>query len=166
MSIGANTIDRVAFTLDTAGALIARLGRDRQGRSAIIQTDGSVALEVGGWDFIGHTANDQVDTRFVGGGSERSTTLPNDEYRFRNGKVVIRIRRANPNNTGPDADGADHLVILDETGISIESSGRLNIKSDMDLTIKSGGQLILDGEAVRIYEHNSRFITKSGRRIA
>ena len=165
MSIGANTIDRVAFTLDTAGALVARLGRDRHGRSAIIQTDGSVVLEVGGWDFIGEDSNDQVDRRFVGGGIARGVTLPNDQYRFRDGKVVIRIRRANATNSGPDADGEDHLLILDETGISIESSGRLNIKSEMDLTIKSGGQLILDGEAVRIFEHNSRFVTKSGRRI-
>jgi len=165
-SIGANTVDRVAWTLDTAGALVARLGRDRQGRSAIVHTDGHVVLEVGGWDFVGDGTNDQVDTRFVGRGESRADTLPGDPTRFRSGKVVIKIRRANPTNTGPDADGDDQLLIIDETGITIKSVGQLNLVSDGNMSIKSGAQLILDGEVVRIYEHNSRFVTKSGRRIA
>lgn len=164
-SIGANTIDRVAWTLDTAGALIARLGRDRQGRSAIVQSDGYVILEVGGWDFIGDGSNDQVDTRFVGRGELRKDTLPGDPTRFRSGKVVIRIRRANPTNTGPDTNYDDQLLILDDSGITIKSVGQLNLVSDGDLTIKSGAQLILDGEVLRIFEKNSRFVTKSGRRI-
>lgn len=164
-SIGANTIDRVAWTLDTAGALIARLGRDRQGRSAIVQSDGYVLLEVGGWDFIGENSNDQVDTRFVGRGELRQSTLPGDPTRFRSGKIVIRIRRANPTNTGPDTDYDDQLLILDDSGITIKSVGQLNLVSDGDLTIKSGAQLILDGEVLRIFEKNSRFVTKSGRRI-
>lgn len=164
-SIGANTIDRVAWTLDTAGALIARLGRDRQGRSAIVQSDGYVILEVGGWDFIGEESNDQIDTRFVGRGELRKDTLPGDPTRFRSGKIIIRIRRANPTNTGPDTDYDDQLLILDDSGITIKSVGQLNLVSDGDLTIKSGAQLILDGEVLRIFEKNSRFVTKSGRRI-
>lgn len=164
-SIGANTVDRIAWTIDTAGALVARLGRDRQGRSAIIHTDGYVVMEVGGWDFVGDGPNDQVDTRFVGRGDARENSLPGDPTRFRSGKVVIRIRRANRSNTGPDNDGDDQLLIIDDSGITIKSVGQLNLVSDGDMTIKSNSQLLLDGEVIRVFENNSRFISKSGRRI-
>lgn len=166
MSVGANTVDRVSFTLDTAGALVARLGRDRSGRSAIVHADGEVLMEIGGWDFVGEGPTDAVDERFVGRGEGRSVTLPSDKQAFRSGKIVLRIRRPNLTKTGPDESEKDNLLIIDETGISIYSAGRLNLFSEMDMTIKSKASLILDAETIVNYEKNSRFITKSGRRIA
>ena len=127
-SIGADTANRVSWTLDTAGAIVARIGRDRQGRSAIVQTDGEVVLELGGWDILGDSSSDEVDTRFVGRGESRETTLPGDPTIFRNGKLVIRVRRSNADGSGPDEDNQDHLLIFDETGITVESVGRLNLK--------------------------------------
>jgi hypothetical protein len=165
-SIGANTIDRISWTLDTAGALVARLGRDRAGRSAVIHADGTIALEVGGFDFIGESSNDEVDTRFVGRGDNRTITLPLDQSRFKGGKIVIRVRRANPSGTGPDEQNDDHFVIIDDTGITIESAGVMNFVSKANMLLKSEtGNVIIDGETIQCYVQNPRYINRSTRQI-
>lgn len=166
MSVGANTVDRVSFTLDTAGALVARLGRDRFGRSVVMQTDGTIALEVGGFDFIGENANDSVDARFVGKGDGRADSLPGDKTRFKSGKIVIKLRRANEAGTGPDDDPnvLEGLLILDETGMTIQSSGRLNLISEMDINIESKSRIQLEAPKVQIYRENPKFMSRDGRR--
>lgn len=163
MSIGANTIDRVSWTIDTAGALVARLGRDRFGRSAIVQADGYVALEIGGFDFVGETPDDKTDLRFAGGGWGRGNSLPGDPYRYRSGKLVIRLKRANTSQTGPDEN--DTVLILDETGITIQTVGRLNLVSGEDLTLQSESRIILEAPLVQNCKENPRFVTRNGRRI-
>lgn len=157
-SIGANTVDRVSWVLDTAGALVARLGRDKQGRSAIVHADGSVVVEVGGFDFIGEDAEDKVDTRFVGRGISRQQGLPQDQHRFRSGQVVLRIRRANQSGSGPDSD--DHFVIIDDEGITIKTAGRLNFVSDMDLTLKSKSRILLDAPQIQAYDSIPKFLRR------
>jgi len=153
-SIGANTVDRVSWTLDTAGALIARIGRDKNGRSAIIQTDGSVALEIGGWDFVGTSITDEVDTRFVGDGATRGNSLPKDTKRFRGGKLAIRIRRADPNGDGPDGSQDDHFIIIDDSGISIQSAGTMEFVSKSSMIFKSNATIELDAPNVQFYKGN------------
>jgi hypothetical protein len=165
MSIGANTVDRVSLTLDTAGAIVSRLGRDRSGRSIIMQTDGTIAIEVGGFDFVGEGSDDNVDSRFVGRGDDRDAALPKDPNRFKSGKIVIRLRRSNSDSSGPDPDNADSLLILDETGMTIQSAGRLNLLSEMDLTLESKSRIMLEAPKVQIYKDGARFISRNGRRI-
>lgn len=157
-SIGANTVDRVSWVLDTAGALVARLGRDKQGRSAIVHADGYVAIEVGGYDFIGESEDDSVDTRFVGRGKKRKDSLPNDQKRFLGGKVVLRIRR--PNKAGTEPDNEDNLIIIDDTGISIQTAGRLNFVSNMDITMKAKGKILLDAPQVQAYSTMPKFFRR------
>jgi hypothetical protein len=165
-SIGANTIDRTSWTLDTAGALVARLGRDRSGRSAVIHADGTIAIEAGGFDFVGESSNDEVDTRFVGRGDGRTISLPLDQTRFRGGKIVIRVRRANASGTGPDEQNDDHFIIIDDTGITIESAGVMNFVSKANMTLKSKtGMVIIDGEGVQFYTENPRYLNRSTRPI-
>lgn len=155
-SIGANTIDRVSWTLDTAGALIARLGRDRQGRSAIIQADGYVAVEIGGWDFIGEDGTDSVDTRFVGQGISRSKGLKKDPFRFKGGKLTIRIRRTDSNNRSkPDPSGNDHLIIIDDTGITIQSAGSLNLISKQTMTLQSDANICFNAPNIVAFENST-----------
>ena len=161
LSIGSNTIDRVSWVLDTAGALVARLGRDRQGRSAIIHSDGTIAIEVGGFDFIGESGADEVDTRFVGRGLSRKQSLPKDQKRFRDGKLVIRVRRANTTQTGPDED--ENFLIIDESGITLVTPGQFNVISEQDITFQSGSAIILEAPVIRNYKRNPKFILRDGR---
>lgn len=163
-SIGANTIDRVSWILDTAGALIWRLGRDRAGRSAIIHADGTVALEVGGFDYIGQDGDDEVDTRFVGKGTgNREDVLKLDKYQFRSGKVVLKIRRSKPDNSGPEED--DTLLIIDESGITIDTPGRLNLISGQDMSLTSKSRVIIDAPKVQVYRENPKYFARTARLI-
>lgn len=160
VSIGANTSDRASLILDTAGSIVQRIGRDRYGRSAIIQTDGTISLEVGGYDFIGES-NDSVDQRFVG--KDREKTLPSDPKRYRSGKIIIRVRRANSEQNGPD--GSDNLLIIDDTGITIESAGRLNLISKMDMVLKSDSSITLEAPVGQIYSDNPKYLIRDGRNM-
>ena len=123
--------------------------------------DGSLAMEIGGYDFIGSSSG--VDRRF----SQRSTDLPKDPAVFRAGKVVVHVRRANAAGTGPDAgiDNKDQVVIIDENGVSIQATGQLSMGSTMDMVLQSGGQIILDGKAVVFYTGDQqRIVLKQGAR--
>jgi len=164
LSIGANTIDRVSWVLDTAGALVARLGRDRQGRSAIIHSDGTIAIEVGGFDFVGENSSDEVDTRFVGRGAARTQSLPRDKKRFRDGKIVIKVRRANTSGTGPDTTD-ENLLIIDESGMTLLTPGQFNIISGQNMTLQSGSAIILEAPVIQNYKRNPRYIIRDGRLI-
>lgn len=161
MSIGANTIDRVSWVLDTAGAIVTRLGRDRKGRSAVIQADGTVAIEIGGFDFVGEDADDLVDTRFVGRGDSRAVSLPGDPKRYKSGKMVIKLMRANPSETGPDEDVG--FLVWDDTGISIVSAGRMNFISKLDMIFQSESRIIHEAPVVQNYLDNPKFILRDGR---
>jgi hypothetical protein len=163
MSIGANTIDRVSYVLDTAGSIVHHLGRDKSGRSAIIQTDGEIALEVGGFDFIGESTNDSVDTRFVGRGKSREDTLELDPRQFRSGKIVIKVKRATKDGSGPEEN--DTLLVIDETGITLKTAGRFDIISDQDMSFVSKSKIILDAPKVQIYKKNPKYVSRSSRII-
>jgi len=162
-SIGANTVDRVSWILDTAGALVCRLGRDKAGRSAIIQADGTVALEVGGFDFIGEDTDDTTDTRFVGAGKKREETLTLDPKQFRSGKVVIKVRRSTADGSGPESD--DTVLIIDETGITVDTPGRLNFISGQNMTFTSKSLITLDAPKVQVYRENPKYFARTGRII-
>lgn len=163
LSVGANTIDRLSWILDTAGGIVARIGRDRYGRSAVLQMDGSLAVEVGGYDFISDSST--ADQRFT----DRSETLPKDINVFRSGKVVIHVRRANAAGTNPDtdADNKDQVIIIDENGISIQATGQLSLSSTMDLVLQSKANLVLDAENIVCYKGKQQRIVlrQGGRRI-
>lgn len=161
LSIGANTVDRLSWIMDTAGGIVAHIGRDRYGRSAVVQMDGALAMEIGGYDFVGSSGN--VDRRFA----DRSTDLPKDIDIFRSGKVVIHVRRANASGTGPDTSAAnkDQVIIVDENGVSVQATGQLSMNSTMDMVLQSGGQIVLDGKAVVFYTGDQqRIVLKQGAR--
>jgi hypothetical protein len=146
LSIGANTVDRLSWVMDTAGGIVARIGRDRNGRSALIHMDGALGIEVGGFDYVGAFA----DRRFA----SRGTSLPRDVQEFRAGKVVLRVRRANPAGTGPDEDpdNLDQTIVIDENGASIQATGQLSLKSTMDMVLQAGSQIVLDAETVVFFK--------------
>jgi hypothetical protein len=159
LSVGANTVDRLSWIMDTAGGIVARIGRDRYGRSAVLQMDGYLAMEVGGYDFVGSSA----DRRF----SERDKTLPKDMNIFRSGKVVIHVRRANTAGTGPDddEDNKDQVITIDETGISLQATGQMSLSSTMDLVIQSKANIVLDAESITFYKGDQqRIVLRQGAR--
>lgn len=118
MNIGANTIDRQSLWLDTAGGIIANIGRDRFNKSAAISMNGDVFVQIGGYGVIG-------DTRFV---------------KQQNGVIgsVFDLRILH--------DGATATMLrIDNSGISILTPGNLDINANGNISI-TGAQLEIDVE--------------------
>ena len=107
-------------------------------------------------------SSDKVDTRFVGGGISRGTILKKDPTEFRAGKVVIRVRRDEPDATPVD----DQLIIIDENGISIEAVGQMTLSASQTLVLKSDSKIVLDTKLIQLYgQDDPRYVVKNGNPI-
>ena len=135
-NIGANTIDRQSLWLDTAGGIVANIGRDLKNKSLAMNLDGDVYVQVGG---VGVS----TDSRFIG---------PNGPLNsFRGGIIDIRVL----------TDGFFATMIrIDKYGISIltpsqikmHASQGVRISSDADISIEAEnlmlqGRMVIKGES-------------------
>lgn len=134
MSVGSDSADKKSIVLDTAGSLIAWLGRDANGRSAVVQTDGAIAVNVGGM-----SGNNWYPGRFdlrvnVTDKGVMSTTDP--DLSFFDEEVV-----------GPDS---DYIISISSEGLVIAgtSGGKMIIRNKGDLLLEATNTLILSGTKV------------------
>ncbi len=118
MNIGANTVDRQSLWLDTAGGMVANIGRDTQNRSAVMSMNGDVLVQIGGIGVVG-------DSRFV---------------KQINGQIgaVLDLRIFNSALTVT-------MIRVDDTGVTIMTPGNLNIYASKQIQI-AGGNLNIDVE--------------------
>ena len=130
LNIGANTVDRQSIWIDTAGSVISRIGRDKQGVSYASSLDGDVLIQIGG-PGIGNT----FDTRFA---------EENDAYR--NGKLDIRVL----------ANGQLMVFRMDETGVHVISPGRMTFWSQQDMIFKSNGSFKVEAENIVMYAETAK----------
>lgn len=119
-SIGANTIDRQSLWLDTAGSIIANIGRDKNFNSAVISMDGDLLLQVGGYGI-------SSDSRFNG--------LNNS---YRGGAIEIRVANAGFTAT---------MIRIDQNGISIMCPSTISLYS-RDLVLNASGTVSIDGDNI------------------
>jgi hypothetical protein len=118
MNIGANTVDRQSLWLDTAGGIIANIGRDNNNASAAISMNGNVYFQIGGFGVEG-------DSRFV--------TKNNDQI----GAVLdLRVFDSGKNIT---------MLRIDDNGVTLTTPGNLNIYARGDIKFK-GASLDIDVE--------------------
>lgn len=118
LNIGANTIDRQSLWLDTAGGMIATIGRDRNNRSAMVNFDGDVFVQVGG---LGIAVS---DARFSG------DTVP------QNGTFDVRIYNG----------GFSHMFRVDQFGVTVMSPAVVNIYAAQGINMKSDGPIYIDSD--------------------
>ena len=124
MFMGADTIDKKSLVIDTQGGIISHIGRDRNGRSIIQQTDGDIILQVGG------TGSNTTDSRF-------------SDTEDRPGRIEIHLNR--PGN------GTPQKILIDENGITFDIQGNAVFKSTGDMVLESGARLLLNGELMYAY---------------
>ena len=67
LSVGANTIDRQSLWLDTAGGLIANIGRDKNAVSAAVSLDGDLLVQVGGFGIATDSRFQALNNGYRGG---------------------------------------------------------------------------------------------------
>jgi hypothetical protein len=118
MNVGANTVDRQSLWLDTAGGMVANIGRDKNNRSAVMSMNGDVLIQIGGIGVVG-------DSRFV---------------KQINGQIgaVLDLRIFNSALTVT-------MIRVDDNGVTLMTPGNLNIYSSKQIQI-SGTGLNIDVE--------------------
>lgn len=131
-NIGANTIDRQSLWLDTAGSIISRVGRDKNGISYASSLDGDMFIEIGG-SGLGNT----LDSRF---------SKENDA--FRNGTLDIRVL----------INGQYMIFRMGPTGIDIVSPGTITLSSQQDMIFKSNSSMKFEAENIVMYAETSKRI--------
>jgi hypothetical protein len=67
LSIGANTIDRQSLWLDTAGGIIANIGRDQNFVSGAISLDGDLLIQIGGFGIATDSRFQSLNNAYRGG---------------------------------------------------------------------------------------------------
>jgi len=133
MNIGANSIDRQSWWLDTAGSVVANIGRDINGRSIIAATGGDFVLQVGGFGVEG-------DSRFPSKGNDISKTFDNGI----SGAVLdLRIMTNG---------GTCHMIRCDDKGITIMSPGNVAIHANGKLELTSNTEIRMDAPVISLHE--------------
>lgn len=132
MSIGSDNEDKKSMLLDTAGAIVAWLGKDSNGRSLVLQTDGSALVNIGG-------AN-------------------GDE--FNKGSFDLRVNVNNKGFVGDevsDSSASDYIISISENGLVIAGmnpGAPMVIRNEGNLSIESSTKLILSAQTVEMREGN------------
>jgi hypothetical protein len=144
-SVGRDSNDAKSILLDTAGSLIAWLGKDKAGRSLVVQTDGEVLVNVGG----------------ASGGV------------FNKGRFDLRVNVTDKGFVGDDSfvpDGgnqaSDYLISISEAGLVIagmKPGKPMIIRNDGDISIESTAKIILACSSMEQREGN-RAAKKPGKK--
>lgn len=127
LNIGANTIDRQSLWLDTAGGLVANIGRDKQNISAAINMDGQLVLQIGGYGI-----DKDQDSRFASANNA-----------YASGAIDIRVM----------VEGNSAAVFrIDKGGIYLVSPSRIFIESNNNIDIRSASNIAINAETVTIQD--------------
>lgn len=143
LSLGGDNADNKSFILDTAGSLIMWLGKDKQNRSMILQSDGDVLFNIGGSYEKSNSAEDTpkmnygrfdlrvnvVDKGFYDSG----TTKSGNKTKYGAGTVDDK-----PNSS-------DYIISISEHGLVIAG-----MKSGAPMVIRNDGPLILESASDKI----------------
>lgn len=118
LNIGANSIDKQSLWLDTSGGMIANIGRDRNNRSAMVNFDGDVFIQVGGFGIAAS------DARFKGEDKSWIATMD------------LRVF----------AGGYAHMFRVDAKGVTIMTPSILNLYGAQGINMKSDGPIYIDAD--------------------
>jgi len=121
-NIGANSLDRQSLWLDTAGGIIANIGRDLNNRSAIINFDGDVVIQIGGNGIA------TSDARFAG------ATGP--------GLFSLDLRVF--------VGGFSHMFRIDSFGVTVTTPQTINLYAAQGINMKSDGPIYIDSDNLHL----------------
>lgn len=142
MSIGFDDADNKSLVLDTAGSIIAWLGKDKNGRSAIVQTDGDMLINIGG-SYDKPSSNDDIPI-------------------MNKGRLDIRVNVVDKKHVGvesgtpDDRSDSDYIISISENGLVVAGMNRdkpMVFRNHGQILIESAGNdVVLKGTQVKIVE--------------
>ncbi len=160
LSLGGDNVDNKSMILDTAGSLVMWLGKDKNNRSMIFQSDGDVLVNVGGTYTSGDNAD--ADAIFNKGRFDlRVNVVDKGFHDSPNSRSMIGAKFSD------DAPySSDYLISISENGLVIsgmKAGAPMVIRNDGPLMIESSSdKVILKGSAVETVEF-AKLPSDSGR---
>lgn len=146
VSVGQDDGDKKSILLDAAGSLIGWLGLDTHGRSAVVNADGSVLVNIG--DYV-------ID---IDGNSN-----------FNKGELTIRVNLVDEVANGPLQPGevannkktSDHIFHLGPNGVVVSTGNGtpLVLRSSGDILLEAAGTIDIKGKDIRVDSGYLRKIT-------
>jgi len=146
ISVGQDDGDKKSILLDTAGSLIGWLGLDTHGRSAVVNADGSVLVNIG--DYI-------VDI--------------NGNTKFNKGELTIRVNLVDEKKNGTLKPGeiannkktSDHIFHLGPNGVVVSTGNGtpLVLRSSGDILLEAAGTIDMKAKDIRVDAGYLRKIT-------
>jgi len=143
LSVGKDNVDSKSIVLDTAGSLVMWLGKDKNNRSMIFQSDGDVLVNVGG--SYNQSSNPSVDPTFNSGRFDLRVNVVDKGFWDSDG---------NAKKEAPFS--SDYLISISENGLVIsgmKAGAPMVIRNDGPVMMESASsKLILKGLQVEIVE--------------
>ncbi len=139
LSIGADNVDKKSLILDTAGSLIAWFGKDKNNRSAIIQSDGDILINVGG-SYPKTDGADDIPIMNTGRFDLRVNVVDKGFYDSKN-------NRKKDGGSYSDEAGysSDYIISISENGLVIAG-----MKADAPMVFRNDGPLILESASSKV----------------
>lgn len=150
LSVGKDEVDNKSIVLDTAGSLVMWLGKDKNNRSMIFQSDGDVLVNVGG--SYQQSSNPTIDPTFNPGRFDLRVNVVDKGFHDSAGN---RVKSGNK-FTDEAPFSSDYLISISESGLVIsgmKAGAPMVIRNDGPVMMESASdKLILKGMQVEVVE--------------
>jgi len=148
-SVGVDNYDGKSIVLDTAGSIISWMGKDLNGRSMIMQTDGDMLINVGGtYDTV--SLPGAVVTRQMNKGRFELRVNVVDKGHVDTDLTSTEREKGQGGNPGADS---DYIISISEAGLVIagmKTEAPMIFRNDGPILIESAsGPVTLKGMEVR-----------------
>jgi hypothetical protein len=142
-SVGKDNLDLKSIVLDTAGSIIAWLGKDRNNRSLVMQTDGDVLFNIGG-TYPGSQSPNQP--KMTVGRFELRVNVTDKGF------VTTNFGGTNPDISVNPRGQSDYIISISENGLVIAGA-------------KFGKNMIIRNDGPILIESSSSSVTMKGTEI-
>lgn len=129
ISIGKDNFDQKSLVLDTAGSIISWLGKDRNGRSMVMQTDGDVLWSVGG----SYSGTGEDDRQMNKGRFELRVNVTDKKF------VATQFATDTPERGGNPGAESDYIISISEKGFVIAG-----MKAEAPMIIRNDGPILIE----------------------
>lgn len=160
LSLGKDNIDGKSFILDMAGSLVAWFGKDKNNRSAIVQSDGDILVNIGG-SYKTPKNVDDIPVMNTGRFDLRVNVVDKGFY-----DSIGNRKRDGGSYTDDAPYSSDYIISISEHGLVIagmKADAPMVIRNDGPLMLESAsGKLTLKGMSVETIEYG-KLPTDDGR---
>lgn len=129
MSVGKDNYDQKSIVLDTAGAMIAWLGKDKNNRSMVMQTDGDFLLNIGG-SYEGSGTDDRQMNK---GRLDIRVNVTDKKF------VATQFTQDTGERGGNPGAESDFIISISENGLVIAG-----MKNETPMILRNGGPILIE----------------------